>query len=64
MTAPKDNDLTAVGEQNTKLGDVPSVASKDINPNSSDHYDVSIELDQRGDPDRVHVTSISPRARK
>ena len=64
MTAPKNTDLVAGGEQNVRLAVVPAVALQDINPHPSDHYDVSIESDHGGDPDRVHVTSISPRARK
>lgn len=64
MTAPKDQDPAAGGEQHTKLAVVPPVASKDVDRNPSDHYDISVESDHGGDPDRVHVTSISPRARK
>ena len=63
MTAPKDNHVIAGGEQTVQAAVVSAVATHDTNPHPSDHYDISIESDHGGDPDRVHVTSISPRAR-
>lgn len=44
------------------IGPIPS-AAKEVLADTG-QYDISVQPDAYGDPDRVHVTSISPRVRK
>lgn len=44
------------------IGPIPPAAKEDLA--DTGQYDVSVQPDAYGDPDRVHVTSISPRVRK
>lgn len=61
MTTPKTGGPIANGTQD--IVPVPVVDMDSADPTLADHYDVSVQTDEGGDPDRVHVTSIAPRVR-
>lgn len=64
MTMPKSDIPAADDEKPTAVVAAPAGSVNDTSLPGSDHYDVSVQSDQNGDPDRVHVTSISPRVHK
>ncbi len=41
-----------------------SVTAEDPDDMSSDEFEVTIQSDDDGDPDRFHIASISPRPRR
>ena len=64
MTMPK-NDIPAPDDEKaTAVVAAPTGSLTDTDLPGSDHYDVSVQSNQDGDLDRVHVTAIVPRVRK
>lgn len=61
MTTPKTGG--PIADETQDLVPVPAVGMDTADLNLADHYDVSVQTDEGGDPDRVHVTSIAPRVR-
>lgn len=64
MTTPKNDSPAADDEKAAAVFAAPTGSLTDTNLPGSDHYDVSVQSNQDGDPDRVHVTAIVPRVRK
>lgn len=63
MTKLTTNDPVADEAEPTEHA-VPGNALEGAESARTEHYDVSVQTEEHGDPDRVHVTSISPRVRQ